>query len=289
MSARAFAASCAALLGCLTLITGPLDDGHAQRRTLTTTRLDGLEAAPFPPVVGAPQLLVQSSDAAADGVDVVLHLHGYEGCIEVLAARGPTACRVGGRPREGWDLFGAHAESDTRSWLLLPQLAFDVRDGSAGRLARRDGARRLIEQALTAVAGERRITVPAVRSVTITAHSAGFEPTIAVLRHGGLDDVLRHVVLFDAMYSGTGTFAAWAAADPRRSLVAFHTANGTPARRAEELARTYRSRLGSRLYSGAAVREVDIAPGRVVLLRAQTGHRGVPRRYLGPTLARLLR
>jgi hypothetical protein len=95
-------------------------------------------------------------------------------------------------------------------------------------------------------------------------------------------------VLFDAMYSGVGTFGGWAADDPQHTLIAFHTGSGTPARRARELEQHYRRRLGARLVSGDGAGEEDIAPGRVVLLRARTGHGGVPRRYLGPTLARLL-
>jgi hypothetical protein len=252
------------------------------------SRLDGLPDAPYPPVEGAPQLVVHAPVATAAEIDVVLHLHGYDGCVEVLAQRGPTQCRAGARPEEGWDLLGAHASAGVPSWLLLPQLAFDRRDGSPGRLAREGTARRLIEDAVARVARERGAAPPRIRSVTVTAHSAGFEATIAVLRRGGLGELLRHVVLFDAMYSGVGTFGGWAAEDPRRSLVAFHTGSGTPARRARELEQHYRRRLGARLVSGERATENDIAPGRVVLLRARTGHRGVPHRYLGPTLARLL-
>jgi hypothetical protein len=255
---------------------------------LASSRLDGLADAPYPPVEGAPQLVVQAPLSAATEIDVVLHLHGYDGCVEVLARRGPTPCRAGARPQEGWDLLGAHASVGVPSWLLLPQLAFDRRDGSPGRLVRDGAARRLIEASVASVARERGVAPPRVRSVTVTAHSAGFEATIAVMRHGGLGELLRHVVLFDAMYSGVGTFGGWAADDPQHTLIAFHTGSGTPARRARELEQHYRRRLGARLVSGDGAGEEDIAPGRVVLLRARTGHRGVPRRYLGPTLARLL-
>lgn len=250
------------------------------------TRLDGLEGAPFPPVDGAPQILVHAPLAHSEEIDVVLHLHGYEGCVEVLARQGPARCRPGARLQDGWDLLGAHAAAGVPSWLVLPQLAFDRREGSPGALAREGAARRLLETSVASVAHERRSPAPRIRSVTVTAHSAGFEAAIAVIRRGGLGDRLRNVVLFDAMYSGVGTFGAWAAEDPRRSLIAFHTTSGTPARRARELEQRYRARLGSRLFADAS--EADIAPGRVVLSRARTGHRGVPHRYLGPALARLL-
>ncbi len=280
------AALALATLTCALL--GRTANGTAQADGFVLTRLDGLTDAPFAPVEGAPQVVASTPSQTSDAVDVVLHLHGYEGCAEVIASRGATRCRPRARLQEGWDLAGAHAESRTASWLVIPQLAFDTRDGSPGRLAREGGARRLIEETLSRVASVRGIATPRLRSVTVTAHSAGFETTIAVVRNGGLDGVLRHVVLFDAMYSGVGTFGAWAAADPQRSLVAFHTASGTPSRRAEELAQRYRRVLGDRLVAGERATENDIAPGRVVLLRARTGHRAVPRRYLAPTIGRLL-
>ncbi|GAB4217299.1 MAG: hypothetical protein OHK0013_44650 [Sandaracinaceae bacterium] len=248
-------------------------------------RFDGLAHAPFPPVASAPQALVHWPLDARGPADVVLYLHGYEGCVEVLAAEGPSRCRPGARIEQGWDLLAAHAEARVPSWLVMPQLAFRTRDGSPGRLAREGEARLLLDEALArASAG----AVPTVRSVVLVAHSAAFESAIAVLRRGGLGATLRHVVLLDAMYSGVPVFAEWAASNATHSLVAFHTAGGTPERRARELVSRYGRRLGARLRAGDAVSEQDVAPGRVVLARARTTHRGVPRRYLGPTLARLL-
>jgi hypothetical protein len=248
-------------------------------------RLEGLTHAPFEPVPGAPQALLHRPVAAQGPADVVLYLHGYEGCVEVLAARGPARCRPRAPLAEGWDLLSAHAEAGVPSWLLMPQLAFRTRDGSPGRLARAGEARRLVDEALARAAPG---ASPALRTVVVAAHSAAFESTLAVVRHGGLGEALRHVVLLDAMYSGVPVFAEWAAGDASRSLVAFHTAGGTPERRARELVARYGRRLGERLRAGDRVSEEDVAPGRVVLARARTGHRGVPRRYLGPTLARLL-
>ena len=261
---------------------------HAQAHSLVITRLDGLAHAAFPAVEGAPQVVVAAPAATSDTIDVVLHLHGYDGCAEVLVVAGPTRCRPRAATQQGWDLAGALADSRSGAWLVVPQLAFDTRDGSPGRLTRAGEARRFLDETITRVASARGIPAPRLRSVTLTAHSAGFEAAIAVLRHGGLDDVLRHVVLFDAMYSGVGVFGDWAAADPQRSLVAFHTASGTPSRRALELATHHRRSLGDRLLTGDRVTENDVAPGRVVLARAHTGHRAVPRRYFAPTIARLL-
>lgn len=253
-----------------------------------TSRLDRLENAPFAPVDGAPQVLVQRPTEARATVDVVLHLHGYEGCVEVLAAEGPARCRPGARTARGWDLAGAHREIEVPTWFVLPQLAFHRRDGSPGRLARSGAARRFIDEVLHRTAQERGEPTPTLGTLVLTAHSAGFEALVAIVRHGGLGSSLRHIVLFDALYSGVPVFAEWALADPSRSLVSFHTAGGTPARRAAEFVERYGRRLGSRLRTGPDLTERAIAPGFVVLLRARTSHRDVPRRHLANAVSRLL-
>ncbi len=250
------------------------------------SRLDGLDDAPFPPVPGAPQVIVRAGHPEQPA-DVVLYLHGYEGCVEVLAASERARCRVGAPLEPGWALLDAFEESRAPSWFLLPQLAFHARDGSPGRLARRGGARRLIEASLARVAGARGHAPPPLGRVTLVAHSAAFESAIAVLRVGGLDETLEDVVLLDAMYSGVPVFAAWALRSPTHSLVALSTAGSTPERRARELVERYGARLAGRLRSGEAASVEDVARGRVVLARARTSHRDVPRRYLGPILARL--
>lgn len=282
-SASALSAIAASAAIALVVVSGLRADeprGHV-------TRIHALPEAPFPQVPGAPQVIVQPSDVTG-AVDVVLYLHGYDGCIEVLASEGPARCRAGLPLEAGWGLLEAHRESATESWLVMPQLAFRTRDGSPGGLARRGSARRLIDASLARAARARGVPPPSVRSVTLVAHSAGFEAAIAVIRRGELGDSLRHVVLFDAMYSGVPVFGGWAAGSAERSLIAFHTAGGTPARRADELRARYQRSLGARLLATDTASVEQITPGSVALIRARTSHREVPRRYLGATLARLL-
>ena len=247
-------------------------------------RLDGLASAPFAPVQGAPQVIVQRPSEPSAAVDLVLYFHGYQGCIEVLASRDPTACRAGDRPTEGWDLLGAHRASGTTTWFVLVQLAFMERSGRPGTFARDGQAARFVDEVLQRVAHARGEAVSTLRSVTIAAHSAAFETTIAVLRQGGLGVRLTSVLLLDAMYSGGPVFLRWARGSPRNTFVALATPGGTTAARAQALRP---SLPRSRAIRGDASQIASITPGSIALLTARGPHRDLPHRYLPELLRRL--
>ena len=255
-----------------------------------------LAHAAHPPVEHAPDALLHVPRGAhLDGpFHVVLFLHGYSGCVEVLASSELSVrCRPSlpesgtNRGMPGFGVVEAHDAAGTDTLLLIPQLAWMEREGSPGRLGRPGETRALIEEALTAAD-----LSPALASVTVVAHSAAFESTLAVIRQGGLEEDLRSVVLLDALYSGGPAFLAWARAgtDARpRTLVSIYT-GGTPRRQTEALIPDARRALGSGLWIDppelgalAALR----APARAVFLHVRGAHGDVPRRQLGPVLAAL--
>lgn len=257
-------------------------------------RLRGLVHAPFDVPEGAPEALVHAPAGALDApgpIHVVLFLHGYTGCVEVLASDAPDARCTDGERRghAGFGVVRAHDSAEVGSVLVLPQLAWMTRDGSPGRFARPGEARAFLEEALLAAGIEREIG-----RVTLAAHSAAFETSIAIVRHGGLEPVLADVVLLDALYSGGPAFLGWARAGTDaapRTLVSLHTGGGTTARRGEALARDARAALpDATLLDPADGLDALVtlrAPARVLVLRVPGAHGDVPRRTLGPALRAL--
>lgn len=256
-------------------------------------RLTGLAHAPFDAPAGAPSALVHAPAGALDGtgpVHVVLFLHGYSGCVDVIASDASDArCTPGERRgHAGLGVVTAHDAAATRTVLVIPQLSWMTRDGSPGRFARAGEARAFLDEVLTAAG----IARPPGR-VTIAAHSAAFETTIAILRQGGLDDVLRDVVLLDALYSGGPAFLGWVRGGSEgapRTLVSLHT-GGTPARRGVALARDARAWLGTAALddpdAGLAALLDLAAPARVLVLHVAGAHGDVPRRHLAAALGAL--
>jgi hypothetical protein len=251
-----------------------------------TRRLD-LESAPFAHR-GAPDAIVHAPagfDPTAP-LHLVLFLHGYRGCAEVLFEAGDAVrCRPDDPPRRGWALGAAHDEAGTNTLFVVVQLALWARDGSPGTFARRGRARAFVEELLTALEpqlGARR-SVADLASITLLAHSAAFETSIAILRVGELDDRLRHVVLFDALYSGAPVFLAWATAAPSRTLLSFHGPRGTTALRNRDLLHRARRAPTARI----STRLEDARTHPILILETATPHASIPSHHLPETLRAL--
>jgi hypothetical protein len=235
---------------------------------------------------GAPDAIVHAPPGfdPALPLHVVLFFHGYRGCVEVLAESGDEVrCRADHPPRRGWGLLARHDEAGTHTLFVLAQLAFWRRDGDPGRFARPRELRAFVDEVLASIETElgARRTTSDLASITILAHSAAFETTLWVLRVGGIEDRLRHVVLFDALYSGGPAFLDWARAAPERRLVSFFS-RGTPEIRNRDLARRAQ-REGVPLG-----RALEAARDRnVVVVETETPHAEIPAAHLGATLRAL--
>ncbi len=220
---------------------------------------------------GAPHALVHVPEGFRSDQpwDLVVFLHGWNGCVNVLMGAGPTRC-VGnmGAEHEGWELGRVFDQAERNALFLMPQLAFDRRDGTSGRF-REDGfARRFLEAVADRV--EPWPERPPRRTI-LTAHSAGFETALAWLQHGEVP--IDEVVLFDALYSGTAIFAEWWKETEDRRLVSIHIGSGSTAwqsRRLRRIAAWANRSLGESLSSDASM----------VVMETDVPHRDVPRAHL---------
>ncbi len=229
---------------------------------------------------------------ASGPVALVVMLHGYSGCARVLASHAPDAqCRPRDRAEPGFGWADAHEAAGTRSVLLIPQLAWRARDGSPQRLTIAGEAARMIDESLAALAPVLGATLThrTVASITIAAHSAAFETTLAILRHGGIE--VRNVVLFDALYSGGPAFLDWAAGGTEgrpRTLVSLAT-GGRTWTRTEALLADARRRAPEAVFAPTAWPAGFPPPGPrlVVGARIRVPHHDVPARTLAETLRAL--
>ncbi len=271
----------AAALGGL-LVAGGVSRASAQG---AWTEELSLESAPHDAPAGAPSAVVH----APPGFDpnaplwVVVFLHGWRGCARVLAHPGSVRCAARDRPRPGWDLVGRFDEAGANALLVIPQLAFLTRDGSAGRFRERGRFAAFLAEALAGVEGRLGAARRPAR-ITLLAHSAGFETALAVLARGEAPEV-RDVVLFDALYRGHVPFAEWALADPARRLISIHGREGRTASQSAMLARLVAARGGP----GVAATGPDASPAdaRVVVRPTDVPHGDVPARCMGEVLRAL--
>jgi hypothetical protein len=96
--------------------------------------------------------------------------------------------------------------------LIAPQLARDAADSAPGKLFRRNGFRRLIDEASAVLA--RRLGKNAAGGlqkapIILAAYSGGYRATAYCLARGGMARRIKGIVLLDALYGEADKLAAW--------------------------------------------------------------------------------
>jgi hypothetical protein len=118
------------------------------------------------------------------------------------------------------------SESGLNAVLVAPQFAVNALDSTAGRFWEPGVFAQFVAEAgerLTALYGDERARGAFLSaSIVIAAYSGGYFPTAFVLLHGGVDERLRGVLLFDALYSDHEKFANWLAKRPRAFFFSSH-------------------------------------------------------------------
>jgi hypothetical protein len=244
---------------------------------------------------GAPSVIVHAPagfDPRAP-LHLVVFLHGYNGCVNVLMAKGPSRCKAGAPERDGWDLGRYHDAAGTNTLFVVPQLALAQRNGAPGAFGRPSGFRAFLEELLrTTLAG--RLGGPRairnVASLTLVAHSAGYQTALAIAERGGVRAQLKAIVLLDALYAETDRYARLVEQLAPKGLrfVSLHLERGTPRTENQRLVRRLKRTLGS------VVTEADkadlaraVASKPVVIGQGTPPHRLLPEHHLTELLQAL--
>lgn len=217
-------------------------------------------------------------------LDIVVFLHGFDGCSRALVAPTPVPCSKGESPHRVWNLAALHTQSTTNTLLLVPQLAYLARTAQGHRFTAKgafdDMLRAVLEGELSQVLGAR--TLGDVRSVSLVAHSAGYGAAVAILRDERRAARVDRVVLLDALYAGWFEFARWFALSPSHRLVSLYT---------QQQQTTQGNRHLSAAIGESNVRR-EVAPSleealrrdRCIITRVRTAHGDMPRAHFAEVL-----
>jgi hypothetical protein len=227
-------------------------------------------------------------------LQLVVFLHGYNGCVTVLMAHGEAHCRPSDPATEGWDLGSVHDAAGTNTVLVVPQLALLRRDGRPGAFGQPGVFRTFLEEVLrgplATLLGAKH-SLADVAGVHVVAHSGGYQAALALLDDASLRPLLKSVVLFDALYGETPRFAQHVIARVPNGLrfVSIALPNGTPSRENEQLLRLLRPALGQAQVAIAEPAELaqTVSQHAVVIAHGTPPHRLVPEHHLAEVLRAL--
>lgn len=138
---------------------------------------------------------------------VVTYLHGFENCIENVAAAAPG---IHEPPQPTANLI-AQLESVNKSAILfLPELGYHVRSAEAGQVGERGGFARLfrevllrLQQDLPAFAA---VSVDVAPHLLLISHSGGYKAAALIAEHGGLK--VAELCLLDSLYGALDSYDA---------------------------------------------------------------------------------
>lgn len=230
-------------------------------------------------------------------LELVVFLHGFMGCAQVLMADGPAACRSGDREQDGWALARHHDAARTNSVLVVPQLAFMARSAKPGCFARSGCFDAFIDELIAEL--RVRLALPQLNGerarLTLVAHSGGYQTALAILARSRPAQRVQRVVLMDALYGGAPELASWLQRSARRGaqVLSIHLGAGSTRRGSKDLYRRARRTLGAERVADLRAAGLDSALDGDARLKAKAllvaqgrgAHRLVPESYLTRVLA----
>ncbi len=136
--------------------------------------------------------------------DLVVFLHGFDGCTRALVAAAPVPCRGGEPPHRVWDLARLHEQAGTHTILIVPQLAYLARTAKGHRFLTEGAFDTMLHELFAGPLAQRlgSLDLARLHSVTLVAHSAGYGATLSILNDARRLIPIQHVVLLDALYAG---------------------------------------------------------------------------------------
>lgn len=255
-----------------------------------------LESAPYH-VPGEPNVGVHvpAGFDATQPLHLVVYVHGLRGCLPVLLGEGSTRCDASAPPQLGWSLGAHHDAAGTHTIFVVPRLRYDKRRGQPGAFGKDGGFRAFIEELAQGPLSSRlgrRYGQGSVASVTLVAHSAGYETALAILEHGRVDDLVRAVVLLDALYALHERYARYAlepAPARERRLIVVHLRGGRPAREGAKLHARLERVLGRErvVTARADALRAAVAAHPFVFAEGRPPHGRVPAHHMADVLSAL--
>jgi hypothetical protein len=191
-------------------------------------------------------------DPARPGL-IIVYFHGNQAALERDVWRRQQV------PRQV-------AQSGLNAVLVAPQFAVDALDSSAGQFWEPGAFRRYLLEAaehLARLSGNAWST-PAFDAlgVLIVAYSGGYYPAAWGVRHGGVGERLRGIVMLDALYGEMDVYARWIEGRRRGVFFSAYT------RSAREENVEFQKLLGERGVDFATALPAAFAPGSVTFLDA---------------------
>jgi hypothetical protein len=211
-------------------------------------------------------LFIPKDFRATDKVDLVVHFHGWRHSVASTL--------------EEYQLIQQLAESGKNAVLIVPQGPYMAPDSFGGKLEDTNGFTVFIDEALeklraSGALGQSQFDVG---NIILSGHSGGYHVMAAILDHGGLQEKIREVWLFDALYDGRETFLRWQKNQNGR-LVDIYTDHGGTKEETEQMMADCKNDPGFLAGEEADTDTEALRTHKLIFLHANLAHDDVIARH----------
>ena len=149
--------------------------------------------------------------------DMIVHFHGWNN--EVLNVM------------HTFNLLPQLYNSGKNVILILAQGPKNAMDSAGGKIEEKNGLKKFINEILSDLYQDKKITTDKLGQLIISAHSGGYRPAILGLANGGLQKNVKEIFLFDAFYDLTDKLIPWLKEDKDNKLRSIYTDHLAPEHR----------------------------------------------------------
>jgi hypothetical protein len=180
----------------------------------------------------------------SDKVNFVFYFYGWRHHVETAFGT--------------YNLVPQFVNSGRNAILIVPQGPYDVPDSFEGKLEDKNGFKRFMTEVMATLKQRDVIGDEPVGDIILCGHSGGFEAISEILARGGMNENIREVFLFDALYGRTEKFMNWFDHYPNRRFVDIYTEDGGTKKETEKLIADVKARKPP--VSFVSKNEADITP-----------------------------
>jgi hypothetical protein len=173
-------------------------------------------------------IFIPKNFRATDKVDFVVHFHGWMNTVASTLTN--------------YQLVEQFSASGKNAILLVPEGPHYAPDSFGGKLEDTNGFKIFMAEALEKIRASGALTKTnfQIGKIILSGHSGGYHVMAAILDHGGLDQKIREVWIFDALYGNTENFVAWQKNENGR-LLDIYTDHGGTKENSEALMASYQT------------------------------------------------
>ncbi len=153
--------------------------------------------------------------------DFIVHFHGWGGDVTNVFHHYKVAEQM--------------VASGRNAILIVPQGPWHASDSFGGKLEDVDGFKRFMHEAVETLRAKGIIKSDKIGKIILSGHSGGYHVMSSIVEQGGLNDRIKEVWLFDALYGQTPKFVKWQR-EERGKILNIYTTNGGTRAESEKLA-----------------------------------------------------